>query len=58
MNKGFLQGTHFYIESGDKIVRTYNHTGDAVEITLSNGVKFVCGTEQELFDFENKTVFA
>jgi hypothetical protein len=58
MNKGFLQGTHFYIESGDKIVRTYNHTGDAVEITLSNGAKFVCGTEQELFDFENKTVFA
>lgn len=58
MNKGFLQGTHFYIESGDKIVRTYNHTGDAVEVTLSNGLKFVCGTEQELFDFENKTVFA
>lgn len=58
MNKGFLQGTHFYIESGDKIVRVYNHVGDAVEITLSNGIKFVCGTEQELFDAENKTVLA
>lgn len=58
MNKGFLQGTHFYIESGDKIIRTYNHVGEAVEITLSNGIKFVCGTEQELFDYENKTVLA
>lgn len=58
MNKGFLQGTPFYIESGDKVVKTFNHKGNGIRITLSNNIQFVCGSEQELFDYDNNCIEA
>ena len=58
MNKGFSQGTPLYLESGDKIVRALSHKGEAVKITLSNGIQFVCGLDQELFDYDNECVKA
>ncbi len=58
MNKGFLQGTPFYIEAGSHILKTYHHKGIGVRITLSNNEQFICGIEQELFDYDNNIVIA
>lgn len=57
MNKGFIKGTQYIIKEG-KEVNNLSFMRDAVEVTLKNGISFICGTEQELFTEDNGLVKA